>query len=292
MSVEQEQQQPQEQSPDTQSESQQLDLLQPEGEQTNEQPPEAQEETDEQKAARLVKEGQIRQKRETNRREAERRLIEKERDTYRQLVEKVLAREERQQQPQQPQKSTEPTRDYNPETGKPYVTYDEFIEERAAWRAEQRAIKAIEAKLNESFKQVAEHQQRQVVDRQEQAHTRRMIEFAQQVPDFEEIAARDDVEIPKQAGKIIKQMANGPALILALAQRPELAENLKGMETDVEMASYLGQLSQWINSHRASQISNAAPSGKTVGAKPASSSTPPDDPDDYERWANKRFGRR
>ncbi len=289
MSVEQEQ--PIEQ-PTEPVEAEQLDLL-PEGDQVKEEPSEQQEESDEQKAARLVKEGQLRQRRENNRREAERRVLEKERDTYRQLVEKVLAREERQAPRQQaPQESKAPTRDFNPETGKPYETYDDFVTDLASWRAEQRALKTMEARMQASVQAMVEHQQRQNQSRQEQQHVHRMSEFAKQVPDFEEVAARDDVEIPKAAGHILKQMANGPALIYAIAQRPELAQHLSNMESPLEIATYLGQLSQWINSHRSSQISNAAPAGKAVGSKPAASSTPPDNPEDYERWANQRFGKR
>jgi hypothetical protein len=290
MSVEQEQVQEQQQEPVVQTEAEQLDLL-PEGEQAKEEPSEQQEETDESKAARLVKEAQLRDRRERNKAAAERRVLEKERDTYRQVVERLTAQQQPPQK-QEPQRSTEPTRDYNPETGKPYATYDEFIEDRAAWRAEKRAIQAFEERLKQSVEAMQQHQRQQSQTRQEQQHVQRMSEFAKQVPDFEEIAARDDVEIPQAAGHIIKQMANGPALIYAMAQRPELAQNLREMESPLEMATYLGQLSQWINSHRTSQISNAAPAGRGVGTKPASSSTPPSDPDEYERWANKRFGKR
>jgi hypothetical protein len=117
-----------------------------------------------------------------------------------------------------------------------------------------------------------------------------MEDYAKQNPDFEEVAARDDIEIPTVAGTILEQMANGPALIHTIAQQPQIAATLRGMDNPLQMAAYLGQLSQWLSSSRSSKISNAAPAGKTVGSKPASSSTPPDDPDEYERWAKKKFG--
>lgn len=252
-----------------------------------------QEETDEQKAARLVKEQQIRQRRERNREAAERRILEKERDTYRQVVEQFLDKQGRgeaapaRQSPQQ----SEPTRDFNPETGKPFETYDEFVVARAEWRAEQRAMATIEKRLSAAAEAMQVQQNRVNAASVRRAHEQRMEEFARQNPDFEAIAARDDVQIPSEAGGIIARMRNGPALILALAQQPDLAANLRGMESPLEMATYLGQLSQWLDSSKSSAISNAAPAGRTVGTKPASSSTPPDDPDEYERWATKRFGR-
>lgn len=284
--------------PEQAESAEQLDLLAPEGEQDDESRASEtqQEETDEQKAARLVKEKDIRDKRERNKSAAERRLVEKERDTYRTLVERFLEKQESTPQAVSPSTTTdagrEPTRDFNPETGKPFETYDEFIEMRAAWKAEKRAIQAFEGRMQSAVRAIQEYQSRANATQVSRAHAQRMSEFAKENPDFEATASRADIEIPRVAGAIIERMSNGPALILAMAEKPEIAASLRNMDNEVEMATYLGQLSQWMNTSRSSQISNAAPAGKTVGTKPAVSSTPPDDPDEYERWANAKFGKR
>lgn len=292
MSGEQEQFQ-QEPSPGTQPESAEQPILENVQEEAGDESRTSetqQEESDEQKAARLVKEAQLRDRREKNRLQAERRLLEKERDTYRQVVERFMEQQDRGKPAPAQETQQAPTRDFNPETGKPFETYDEFVEARAAWKAEQKAMQAVERRMEEAA-QAFQKQLRQVeVGRTRQEHGRRMEEYAKQNPDFEEVAARDDIEIPTVAGTILEQMSNGPALIHIIAQQPQIAATLRGMDSPLQMAAYLGQLSQWASSSRSSKISNAAPAGRTVGSKPASSSTPPDDPDEYERWAKKKFG--
>lgn len=255
--------------------------------------PETVAESDEQVAARLVAERGIREKRERNKEAAARRVLESERDTFRRVAEtlvEALKKGSAAPTPPAVQQAKAPTRDHNPATGRPFETYEDYVEARVAFTAEQRVSDMFDKRMADSAaeasRQRAESTSRQVMD----AHIRRNSEFARSVPDFEEVTSREDIDIPAAAVEAIKRLNNGPAVLYAIGRDESIATNLRRMDP-LEQVVYMGQISHWLAT-TTSQISNAAPAGRTVGSKPASSGSPPTDPEAYMAWANKKFGRR
>lgn len=249
------------------------------------------EETDENKAARLVKERDIRDKRERNKAAAERRVLENERDSYRKLTE-TFADVIRQSKaaPEPPRQQVRaPTRDFNPDTGKPYDSYEDFVAGFAAHRAEVAAAKVLDSRLAQSAEETRRTTQAREAQSVMDAHVARNVAFARSVPDFAEVTSREDIQIPPAAVEAIKRLNNGPAVLYAIGKDDSIHENLNRMGA-LEQVVYIGQLSHWAASTNP-QISNAAPAGRTVGSKPASSGSPPSDPEAYMAWANKKFGR-
>jgi hypothetical protein len=255
--------------------------------------PESIAESDEQKAARIVAERQVRERRERNKEAAARRVLENERDTYRKFAETMVdALKKGQAAPTPPANNAPkaPTRDLNPDTGRPFDSYEDYVEARAAFAAEKRASDLFERKMAEAAIESQNRQREQTSRQVMDAHIRRNSDFARTVPDFEEVTNRDDIDIPAAAVEAIKRLNNGPAVLYAMGRDESIAKNLKRMEP-LEQVVYMGQLSHWLATSTP-HISNAAPPGRTVGSKPASSGSPPSDPEAYMAWANKKFGRR
>lgn len=223
-----------------------------------------------------------------NRENAARR-VQEDRDNYRRLAEMAIQALQRGQQPaqavpQQPAEQAAPKRD-------DFQSYDEWLDAKAAWTAERRA----EAFLTQRMQQAAEQYQRQAQEQQgrqvDHDHFARAAQFARQVPDFADVADREDIVVPQAASNAIKRMADGPAIIYAIGQNPEIAQAMQRMEPAEQMI-YLGQLSAHLRSQATSRLSNAAPAGRTVGAKPSGGTDLPEDTEAYMAAANKKFGRR
>lgn len=242
------------------------------------------EQTDEQRASEAAR--TLNERAQRNRENAARRVAE-DRDNYRRLAEMAIQALQRGQQPaptpQQPAAPTAPKReDFN--------SYDDWVDAKAAWAAERRADEILSQRFQqaaEQYQRTAQEQQRTAVDND---HFTRMSHFAKSVPDFAEVTDREDVVVPPAASEAIKRMHDGPAIVYAIGQNPEIAQALHRMEPAEQMV-YLGQLSAHLRS-TTSRLSNAAPAGRTVGAKPSGGTALPDDTDAYMAAANKRFGKR
>lgn len=247
-------------------------------------PQQGSEQTDEQRASEAAR--TLNERAQRNRENAARRVAE-DRDNYRRLAEMAIqALQQGQrpaQQPQQPAAPSAPKRE-------DFQSYDDWIEAKATWTAERRADEILTRRMQEAaqqWQQTAEQQQRQAIDAD---HFARAAQFARAQPDFAEVTDREDIVIPPAASEAIKQMPDGPAILYTIGKHPEIADSLQRMPPQAQMV-YLGQLSQFVRSNT-SRISNAAPAGRTVGAKPSGGTALPDDTEAYMAAANKKFGRR
>lgn len=249
-------------------------------------------ETDEQREQRLQQAARTLNEERKRTRDNTARRLQDDRDEWRNLA-KQLAAERQQPAPQQRQNEAPraPTKEFNPETGKPFTDYEDYVEARATWRARQEVQQALTQKLQEAAEQSqrlqAMHENQSVA----QQHAARNRAFARSVPDFEEITNRDDIEVPPAAAEAIKRLPNGPAVVYAIGKWPEIEQTMNNMGP-LEQVVYVGQLSSWLASNMNPQISNSAPAGRHVGGRPAAADTPPSDTEAYMKWANKKFGRR
>lgn len=240
------------------------------------------EQTEEQKVSEAAK--VMAEQRRRNRENAERR-ISQERDDYKRLLSEAISalKQGRQPEPPKAQADEEPKREQ-------FADYEEYIVARAEWRAEKRAVERLNKQIAETVEQhqrAASEQQRTAVA---QSHFSRVAKYAQQNPEFVELADREDVVVPDPAANAIARMEDGPALLHLIAREPSIADNMRRMDAD-EQRIYVGRLSAWLQG-QSRQISNAAPAGRTVANKPATSDKPPDDPEAYMAWADKKYGKR
>ena len=223
-----------------------------------------------------------------NRENAARRVAE-ERDSYRKLAEMAISALQRgqqpaQQTPQQPDAPAAPKReDFN--------SYDEWVEAKATYAAERRADAILQQRMQQAAEQYQRQAQEQFARRVDNEHFARAQQFAKQTPDFAEVTDREDVIVPQAASEAIKRMPDGPAILYAFGQDPNLVSAMHNMDPAEQMI-HLGRLSAFLRSQSTSRLSNAAPAGRTVGAKPSGGTSLPDDTEAYMAAANKKFGRR
>jgi len=250
------------------------------------------EETDEQKNERVQREAEAeRQKRsEKQARGVQKRIDEltadkhaerKRADELAEQNKRILALLEGRSNGAAPAKSGEPTRDQ-------FDSYEQFVEARAEYRAEQTARKLIE----ESTKAQQEAQAKTTAAQAEMAAQRsyasREAEIAKTIPDYHETMADADVSVPQGVLNLIKKMPDGPLIAYHIAKQPELAQQFWANNDPADHGIILGQLSATLKASPP-KASNAPAPGKTVQAKAASSNGPPSDPTQYFAWAEKHM---
>ena len=164
--------------------------------------------------------------------------------------------------------------------------WDDYQAEVARWNARQEFRRLV----GEHQQQTQAQQEQMERMRVESEHRNRNREFAKAMPDFADVTDRDDIVIPGPAVEAIQLTPNGPAIQYAIGKNPEIAAHLSRLNPTGQQI-LIGQLSAYLAS-QSPRISNAAPAGRTVGAKPSPSGELPEDTDSYMNAANKKFGRR
>lgn len=194
------------------------------------------------------------------------------------------------QQPAQPQGPKPPSPD-------DFKTYDDYIDARAAFMAEQAAVKAansaLEQRLRAAQEQTARERLQQATEAVKQAFTERRAEYVKSVPDFDSVVESADFEVSAALGNALMTNPMGPALMYHLAKQPDLGSRLSRMPTS-EMNFELGRIAAAIAS-ASPTVSKAPPPGRPVGG----GAEPPDPlntKQPIEKWAaefNRRyFGKR
>lgn len=241
-------------------------------------------ESDEQKAERERTESERAAERADRRQKAlDRRFAELTAEKY---AEKARADALAQQIQQLGQTRTTPAVDGEPKREQ-FEDYEAFLEARATFRAEAKAREVLE-KFTQQQKTEQERNASSEKERAElNAYLSRQREIAKSIPDYAQVMKDADVELPNSAFSLIKRMADGPLIAYHLAKKPELADQF--FENPPELHGVLlGQLSSTLKA-TAKPVSNAPTPGKTVAAKPGSSSDPPQTTEEYFKWAQKNM---
>lgn len=246
--------------------------------------PETVEETDEQRNARELAERKKRSERQYQ--GVKRRIDELTADKYAERQARERAEREAetlrswiQQQQQAKQQSPNdggPRRDQ-------FDDYESYIAAKAEWSAEQRANQAVEQLRTRMAQEQAQAAQFLQAAQLAQAHQARVKEFAKANPAFAEVMD-SDVDVGTAARAIV-EMEDGPAVMLALHQNPEIAERLRASSPYMQ-GIILGQLSASLKSRP--PVSKAPAPGTPVGSKPASTHKDPSQMTDAEFAAYRR----
>lgn len=278
--------------------------LQPAAEQTAEQQLEAEakstvdggdpsapkvDETDEQKNARVQEEAteKARLKEEKRQASVQRRMDELTADKYAErkradaLAEqnaKILALLEGKQSA--PQAPGEPTREQ-------FENYEDFVTARAEFRAVAKAEAATAAAIAKFSEAQKETQNRSQQDESRRATEKQFIErrmeIEKSIPDYKDVMADWEPNIPDSAVELLVKMADGPLITYHLAKNPSLEAQFRDQPPYMH-GILLGQLSATLKSP--SKVTSAPAPGKTVStAKAGTSTEPPSDPNQYYAWA-------
>ena len=194
----------------------------------------------------------------------------------RQIEQLVQAVTGKQQAPQTPTDQ--------PPAREQYGTYEEFIEAKAAYRAE----KAAEQRLSKMLQDAQAQQQQTAAARAQQEHAKSLQEFAEKTPDFYEVVNREDVQVPDALQALLPHVPNAAQVLYAIGKNPALAAELnKHAGNPAALLFAMGRIAS--APEPAPQISNAPPAGKPVGAKAGASNDPPTNPDAYMAWRKKNL---
>ena len=203
------------------------------------------------------------------------RAAERERDALRQELEAARA-PKAQERPQEAREAPQPAQPtFDPAQGPQldqYGSYEEWVDARAEWKAEQH------------YQRVSAAQQ------QEHAlysHTERIQSFAQQTPDyFDRIAEAARLPVSKAMERAIIDSARGPEIAYFLATHPE--EGIRLAQGTVEVPlSQAHLVRELLESKLPASAASSGPAArgvrpslpspiKPVGAAPVVAETPPD----------------
>lgn len=176
--------------------------------------------------------------------------------------------------------------------GKPqqdqYTDFAEFVKADAVWSSTQ----AAKAHIEQYTKTQQEASQRQSIAQSESAaaaaYAQRAAATAKSVPDFDEVMAEADVDVPMPVLSMIRQLDNGPLVAYHMVKNPALAQKFITMHPSMH-GVLLGQLSATLKG--SAKVSNAPPPGAPAKQRASSSNEAPADTDEYMAWADKKYKR-
>lgn len=209
----------------------------------------AAEESEQDRAARLVKEDKVRRERAQRNQRAYIERIARERDEFKQAL---LEQVRQPQAPAAPPPATgEPTRDQ-------FADYEDFVAAKAEYRAVQRLNKQVADALQAHQAQIARQSEQQV----DAAHYERVAKASERFADFSDVVDRDDVIVPEPAAAAIKRQPDSDAIVYAIGKNPAIAQHLAKLDP-VSQIAYIGRLSASLS--QSPQPSKAPAPGKPVG---------------------------
>jgi hypothetical protein len=239
-------------------------------------------ETDEQKAQREQQDAEQKQRRARDR--LQRRFGEltaqiRQRDAQIEQLMSVL------------QRNGQPAAQPQPADGAPkreaFESYEDYLEAKAEWKAEQRARALIEEREQQSRQQQQRTQQQTHVQQVVQSFATRQQEFAKSTPDYFEALESSTADLPDEIVPLLMQVPDGHIAAYAIAKTPDLAQQLWN-KSQFEQAAILGSIVATYKARPSPQVSTAPPPGKPVAPRGAAASNLPSDTDSPEEWLRKR----
>lgn len=120
----------------------------------------------------------------------------------------------------------EPTRDK-------YATYEEFIEARAEWRA----VKATDRRLQEAIKRDQESRVNESRQKQSQEWNGKIDSARTEIEDFDDVCAESDAPVTPHMSSAIMESDRGPHIAYYLAKNPQEAERISKLTPSKQMAA-------------------------------------------------------
>lgn len=198
--------------------------------------------------------------------------------------EKEYWRQEALKRPSQPEKHAEVVKsDDGAPKREAYGSYEDYVEARAEWKAEQAVEKRLAKKSEEEEKtRTASEQQKQAEEFKSRAK-----KVSAELEDFEEVMKSSESPMTQAMAKAIYAAGDdGPRVAYHLAKDREEAERIASLP-DVLQAREIVLLEMKLKATPAKSPSKAPAPISPVGGKATSSSDTPSDEDSTAAWIEK-----
>lgn len=118
-----------------------------------------------------------------------------------------------------------------------FQTYEEFIEARADWRAEQRASETVRKALEESKKSETESKTRAEQDKTAKEWNAKVDTARDDIEDFDEVCAESQAVVTQPMSAAILESDKGAHIAYYLAKNPQEAERISKLSPSKQAAA-------------------------------------------------------
>ena len=189
-----------------------------------------------------------------------------------------------QQAPKQPETQRQPQQQAEgAPTPDKFSSYEDYLEAKAEWKAEQKVSEVLNRQREESQKQSANAKNAEM----QRSWEKRVSDAMGTYDDFEEVALSPDVPVTESMMQAILRAEKGADVAYFLGKNPEIASQLSRMDP-VSVAIRIGEIAATVVRPAAKKTTSAPPPISPVGSR---SGAPQKDPDkmsidEWTRWRN------
>lgn len=189
-----------------------------------------------------------------------------------------------QSKPAQEQASDEPKRDQ-------FGSYEEFIEARAAWRAEKTAEEKVRKALEENRRNSEQERTKGEQEKLTRAWNAQLDKARDEIEDFDEVCAESEAIVTPKMSEAILESDKGAMIAYYLAKNPGEAERISKLAPSKQVAAIVA-LEDKVGKP-AKQPSKAPEPIKPVGQKAEVEKDPSKMSDaEFAEWRRKQIARR
>lgn len=204
------------------------------------------------------------------------------RDKYRLQAELEVARRQAPQaEPQRPPANGEPKAEQ-------YKSYEEYLEARAEWKAEQRVEKRLGELREKAQRQAGQAEQEKLQSQWE----KRVSEALTTYDDFEEVALSPEVPISEPMMAAILRSPKGADVAYHLGKNPDLAAQIAGLDP-ISAAIRIGEIAASLSRPNPKKTTGAPPPINPVGGRASTHKDPSQMTDaEFAAWRREQIKRR
>jgi len=196
----------------------------------------------------------------------------------------MLTEQRSQAAPQQaaPQGDEEPKREQ-------FESYEDYVEARAAYKAEKRALEAVDKRL-QAEAQRRQNESAQQTAREQQAQWNKSLEAARKkYDDFDDVTDNEDIIVTPKMGEAIKDSPIGPDLVYHLGKNPDEAHRIAALPAREQYAEMV-LLERTVRDAKPApkKASNAPEPINPVGGNAGIQDETPSPKDSLDVWMKKR----
>lgn len=168
-----------------------------------------------------------------------------------------------------------------------FDSYEDFLEAKAEYKAEQIVKQQIEQFTESQKKSSSIAQMQQSQKDSERLFLERRQVAEKELPDYKDVVEDWEPNLPNNVVDMIIKLEQGPLISYHMAKNPSLEAQFRDSSPEMH-GVLLGQLIASLKSPQ--KVSSAPTPGKPVSSSKAASGTqPPSDPNQYFAWAQKNL---
>lgn len=169
-----------------------------------------------------------------------------------------------------------------------FSTYEEFLEAKAEWKAEQKVAEVLRKQQESTQRQSAEAERQKVA----QAWESRVEAASDAYDDFEEVALSPDLPVSAPMAEAIKRAEKGADVLYYLGKNPEIAGQIARLDP-LSAAIRIGEIAATLARPVAKKATSAPPPINPVGARASTAKDPSKMTDaEFAAWRREQIKRR